>query len=150
MRGYVPRLSFGAMLVLLGVATVVGVGTAVVLHRVFLVPVVIGIAIAIGIVYIFLPIGRAPLEAELPPPVDDAPFDDPVEEADRLDSSRSPRDSPAPMDTVTLDPAKDDPSYDPVEEADRIDSSEPPSSGGHDSEQDLAGRDVRSRPDAKP
>jgi hypothetical protein len=108
-RRYVSQFSFGVVLALLSVATVVGVGLAVVMHRLYLIPIVVGVAFAGGLVYIGLfarpRLGEEPVEPPIvspePPapetapagpvdPVDQEPFYDPVEEADRLDSERPP------------------------------------------------------------
>lgn len=150
MRGYVPPISFGALLAVLGVATVVGVGAAVVLHRLILIPVVIGVALAIGVAYILITIGPS-TEPNPPVVVDDEPFYDPVEEADRLESSgaqvggdattgRPPGDlesgsAPDASGAKPVEsPEEDGPFRDPVEEADRLDaagaSRARPASGG--------------------
>ncbi|MGC2288555.1 MAG: hypothetical protein WA688_01685 [Thermoplasmata archaeon] len=143
MRGYVPPVSFGAVLAALGTGTVIGVGVAVVFHRLYLIPVVIGVALALGIVYIFLMLGSPESDPELPPVGADEPFEDPVEEADRLGASgdagevappseagslsfdRSPP-APAPAPLTADEVADEEPGYDPVEDADRRDAATPP------------------------
>lgn len=138
MRGYVPPVSFGAVLSVLGIATVIGVGLAVVTHRLTLIPVVIGVALAIGVMYILLTINSPSSDGVAPDPTDTSPFEDPVEEADRLgmaggagaapnpDGSPPTLVFPAPGHPSTadapVDPADTDPSYDPVVDADRLDS----------------------------
>ena len=91
-----PPVSFGALLAVLGAATVVGVGAAVVLHLVLLIPVVLAVVLGVGVVYILA--GGATEPPALPEPVaptDEEPFEDPVEEADRLESSGVPSEGPA-------------------------------------------------------
>jgi hypothetical protein len=107
-----PRRTFPILLTVIGLATVVGVAVAVeVLRRTYLVPVVIGVMAVVGVVCVVVIYRRAPvLEPELPIPPEEVPFDDPVEEADRLaspgtaaestpeapDSQLSPTTEPAP------------------------------------------------------
>jgi hypothetical protein len=128
MRRYLARRSFGLVLALLAVGTVVGVGAVVILHRVTLVPVVIGVAVAIGIVYI---VAFARPEPEPPPSATGPPS--PTSTASASAFPPTTFDLPAPM----MEPSEPyEPSYDPVEEADRLDSekarSEPPASEGQD------------------
>jgi hypothetical protein len=132
MRGYVPPLPFGAVLTLLGAGTVIGVGASVVLHRLYLIPVVLGVALALGIFYIFLTIWRAPVEPDRSESLDQSPFDDPVKDAQRMDSSPSEGRAPAEPDPTPVDPVDADPNYDPVEEADRLDSAPPVGSRSDD------------------
>jgi hypothetical protein len=149
MRGYVAPVSFGAVLGLLGIVTIVGVGLAVVFHRALLIPIVIGVVLAVGIAYILLTYSPTEPGAPDAEATDAEPFDDPVEEADELESggrvqpNAPPSDPDHPMfDTTSrpgagaTEPEPNDPAgvYDPVEEADQLDSSPPrgspsPSSG---------------------
>jgi hypothetical protein len=123
MRRYVPPLSFGVVLAVLSAATVVGVGVSIVTHRVFLIPFVIGAAIAVGVAYILL--FGAPLLEEEPSTI----LAEPAEPAGELsppsaaDTVPSP---PRPNLPVLADPVDLDPSYDPVEDADRIESERRP------------------------
>src|SRR5579859_6016746 len=128
MRGYVPPLSFGALLAVLGIATVVGVGTAVILHRPFLIVGVIVGAVAIGIVYILLTYWSGPPEpgpATEPDPgrLEEADpraaADTPAEPVPPTDSAPPSADPTAPSSPppAAIDPADKEPNYDPVEEA---------------------------------
>lgn len=90
MRTYRSPVPFGAVLALLGVGTVIAVGAAVVLHQDALVPVVLGVALVGGLAYLVLTGGAAERIAPAPLSTDPEPFDDPVEEADRLDRSVPP------------------------------------------------------------
>lgn len=119
MRGYVPPLPFGAVLALLGVATVVGVGVAEVVHRPVLVPVVLGAALVVGILYIFLTIGREvpPLETASPP--DPSPSNTGPLVPTPPPAGTPPAASPSSVETAPVDPVDLDPDYDPVEDADR-------------------------------
>jgi hypothetical protein len=131
MRGYIPPLSFAAVLGILSVATIVGVGVSVVIHRNYLIPVVIGAAIAVGIVYIVLTIdtgssepepttatGGVPVPAVLP--ASDAP-------GTATASDSVPGSAVASTTGIPIKEGPDDePFYDPVEEADRLDSGLPP------------------------
>jgi len=122
MRGYIAPISFGALLAILSIATIVGVGLSVVTHRATLIPVVIGVALAIGVVFILFtvsaddaaPAPPRPPEAPSPPPALD--FSTAVA-PDR--STGGPIAEPFPVDPVDLEPG-----YDPVEEADELDSGE--------------------------
>jgi hypothetical protein len=150
MRGYVGIWSFGTVLAILGVATVVGVGLAVVSHHLILAPLVLGAAVIVGIIFVLGTRWNPSTDAVLDELESSEPFDDPVEEADRLDSAGPPVAAPpsgdeSPASTglpteeaVTQDDAgegidDDTPGYDPVEEADRLDrSTERPGSAGDD------------------
>lgn len=150
MRGYVATWSFGAVLAILGVATVIGVGVAVVTHHLILAPLVLGGAVVVGIIFVLGTRWNPSTDAVLDEIESAEPFDDPVEEADRLDSAGPPVSAPPPGDDAraSIDvspmaagtpdgeaegPDTGEPNYDPVEEADRLDSAkEPPSSAGDD------------------
>ena len=83
-----PRWSFGALLAAITLATVVGVGVAVVLHILLLVPIVVVVMLVIGIVAVLTTFPKVlPAEPQAAGAADEEPFEDPVEEADRLDSS---------------------------------------------------------------
>jgi hypothetical protein len=139
MRSYVPVVSFAALLGLLCILTVVGVGVAVVTHHPLLIPVVLGVAIAIGIAYIVIFRGNLTSEPEEEAPVTATRGGDqmPVTPGDGTSppagvSAEGPIGAPvAPEDL-----ADNEPFYDPVEEADRLDSSkasgDAPPSGGDD------------------
>jgi len=132
MRRYVPPWSFGVVLAILGVGTVIGVGVVVILHKLSLAPLVIGIALAVGVIYI-VAFARPFSEPESPPAVEGEPAPTPA----------PPVLDPAVPTTSSLQPVLEasepyEPFYDPVEEADRLDSAKPPgappTSGSQDPE----------------
>jgi hypothetical protein len=127
MPRYLPRRAFGLVLAVLAIGTVVGVAAVEILHHHTLVPVVVGVAVAIGVVYIVV-FGEVVPEAEPPPAAPEASPPTPDPSA----SIPSPPATPSPA--VIMEPYE--PYYDPVEEADRLDSqksrSELPASEGQD------------------
>ncbi|MGA7847094.1 MAG: hypothetical protein WCB18_08425 [Thermoplasmata archaeon] len=146
MPGYVPPVSFGALLGLLSVATIVGVGVAVVTHQTLVIPVVIGAAIAVGIAYIVLTYGSETSEPDVSDSagptgagetVRDGTTDSTLRATSAVEPTRpvsAPSAGAAPArEQGPVDPADEEPFYDPVEEADRLESSgapdPPPPSG---------------------
>lgn len=119
MRGYVAPISFGALLGVLAIITVVGVGASVVLHRTSLIPILIGIVLAVGVAYILLTVNPTDLEV---------PATAPTESDGRGASPQSTAPAPttpappAPGPVAPIDPVDLEPGYDPVEEADRLES----------------------------
>ncbi|MCI4353088.1 MAG: hypothetical protein L3K14_06850 [Thermoplasmata archaeon] len=100
-----PPLSFGPLLAILGVATVVGVGVVVVLGVFVLIPVVMAVVLGAGLVYLLATGTSEPLAAPATAGApDEEPFEDPVEEADRLESSGAPLEPPPPA-TAPVGPA---------------------------------------------
>lgn len=130
MRTYSPPVPFGAVLALLGVGTVIGVGVAVVLQEISLVPVVLGVALAVGFVYLFLTTARGP--APVRRVTDDEPFDDPVEEADRMGEAVPPAPATAATAPSSSPASEEDEGYDPVEEAARGEGARSPASPRND------------------
>ncbi len=125
MRGYIAPISFGALLAILAIATIVGVGVSVLLHRTSLIPIVIGVVIAIGVVYILVTVSpdEAPSAVSAPPPAGSPASTGPVAPAGGSSGAPAPAISApaAPVDPVDLEP-----DYDPVAEADQLDSKLPP------------------------
>jgi hypothetical protein len=128
MARYLPRRTFGLVLTVLAIGTVAGVAAVVLLHRVTLVPVVVGAAVAIGVVYIvvFARPEPEPLPPPPGPPVD--PSTPPV--------TGSPPAPTAPPEVLLPPTEPYEPDFDPVEEADRLDTEksrgELPTSEGQD------------------
>ncbi len=140
MRRYVSQLSFGLVLAALSVATVIGVGISAVLHRLYLIPIVIGVAVAVGVLYIVVFGISLPEPEPLPsaPPVSSLP---PTGEPSGSSASVPVESAPAataPLEPVRVEAEDLEPFYDPVEEADRLDSEKrsggPPASGSDNAE----------------
>lgn len=129
MRGYIAPISFGALLGVLAIATIVGVGVSVVLHRTNLIPIVIGAVLAVGFAYIVITV--SPDEA-----APTAPPTPPENRPTAPESGATPTAAggtiagPASAPTAPVDPVDLEPDYDPVADADQLDSRRPPSGSG--------------------
>ncbi len=133
MRGFVAPISFGALLAILAIVTVVGVGVSVVLHQTHLIPILIGVILAVGLVYILLTFNAPETDtaATTPPEAGGA-----VAGSQTATAGTAAAAAPGPgAPPTSIDPVDLEPGYDPVEEADRLDSGESSStSGGKDSQ----------------
>lgn len=126
---YVTSWSFVAVLAVLAAGTIAGVGALVSLHKLSLVPVVVGLAVGIGIIYV-VAFARPLGELEPAPPVEAPPT--PTEALPVPGAAASMTQGP-PMASEEYEP-----DYDPVEEADRLETAklreDPPASGRQDPE----------------
>lgn len=108
--------SFAALLVVLAIATFVGVGLSVVFHRLILIPILVGAELAVGVVFVLVtfPKWYAELEAaaRLQPTASPADTHPPTAPSE---ASAQPEPRPPP---VPFDPVDEQPDYDPVEDAD--------------------------------
>ncbi len=126
MRGYIAPISFGALLGVLAIATIVGVGVSVVLHRTNLIPIVIGAVLAVGVAYIVITVSpeeAAPTASLMPPENRPAA----PEAGATSTGSGGAKGGPASAPPAPVDPVDLEPDYDPVADADQLDSRRPPS-----------------------
>ena len=111
----IPR-SFVALLVVLAIATFVGVGLSVVFHRLILIPILVGAELVVGVVFVLVtfPKWQAELEAAARSQPTASPTDSHLPTAP---AKASPQLEPRPP-PVPFDPVDEQPDYDPVEDAD--------------------------------
>lgn len=133
MRGFVAPISFGALLGILAIVTVVGVGLSVVLHQTHLIPILIGVILGVGLVYILLTFNAPETDVgatTVPGAGGTVAGSQTATPGTAAAAAPGPGAPPAPVDPVDLEPG-----YDPVEEADRLDSgASSPTSGGKNSQ----------------
>lgn len=95
------ELSFPVALGVLAAGLVAGIWAAGVLRTWYLIPVTVAVVAVLAGLYLRSYSRRPHAAASAPAPVEEEPFVDPVEEADRIDSGREgPHAEPAPPETV--------------------------------------------------
>ena len=116
MRASRIPLSFGVLLIVLGVVTFAGVGVSVVLHRLIFIPILVGAELVVGVLFVLVtfPKWHAELEAaaraELP--------ESPTEAASPTAPSGASSPTVPVPEPIPFDPVDQEPNYDPVADAD--------------------------------